>query len=253
MPIRNSFRAWMVPAVLTVVAFLAIGLLLCVKLLTDRTSKLQSVAGDIRKDTGTKVSPAKYFSNPMVVSMIEAALNKDARAFEQELTKGAAINARGNNGLTPLHLALLNTNPAAFSMILEAGGDPNIAADNGDSVLNLAAMMPDSAYLSECLKHGARVDTPDGRKETPLMIAATGSMRGNVRILLEAGADPNIRDARSLTPLMHAFQALRPDMEIARMLIRKGARQSDTNAAGLTARDYAETFEDASLLAVFEK
>lgn len=243
----------MVFAALTLVGFLAVVLPLCVKLPTDGASKSQPVAGDIRQDTGRKVSPAKYFSDPGVANMIEAALNRDTKAFERELAKGATINARGNDGLTPLHLALLNTNPAAFSMILEAGGDPDIAADNGDPVLSLAAMMPDSAYLSECLKHGARTDTPDGRKETPLMIAATSSLRENVRILLEAGADPNARDARTLTPLMHAFQALRPDTEIARMLIRKGARPSDTNVAGLTARDYAETFEDASLLAVFGK
>jgi ankyrin repeat protein len=243
----------MVFAAPILVAFLVGGFLLFVKLRPGSASPSQPTAGDIRQDTDRKVSPAKYFSNPKVVSLIEAALNKDARAFERELARGAAINARGNDGLTPLHLALLNTNPAAFSMILEAGGDPNIAADNGDPVLSLAAQMPDSAYLAECLKHGARADTPDGRKETPLMIAATGSLRENVRILLEAGADPNARDARSLTPLMHAFQALRPDTEIARMLIRKGARPSDTNVAGLTARDYAETFGDAALLAVFEK
>lgn len=250
---RTSRTGLLLVAVPVGAALLAVVALLGVKLRPGIASKPQPATGDIRHDASRKFSPGKYFSDHGAARMVEAALNNDTRAFKQEIAKGARVNARGNSGLTPLHLALLNASPAAFSAILEAGGDPNAAADNGDSVVGLAAMMPDPAYLSGCLKHGAKPDLADARKETPLMLAATRSRRANVRLLLDAGADPNAKDARSLSPLMHAFQALAPDPEIARMMLRAGARTEYANAAGLTARDYAETFEDPSLLEVFPK
>ena len=85
------------------------------------------------------------------------------------------------------------------------------------------------------------------------MIAASDSLEENVRILVEAGADLNAKDARGSTPLMHAFQSFKPSMEIARLMLAAGARLDDRDPLGLTARDYAATFEDPALMEVFSR
>ena len=252
-PVKHPSSVWVGVGVAVAVVGITITVFLIAKSWGQGATNPPLTTGDIRRNSRPSVEPGKYFDDPKVVALVEAALALDSGAFDQSIARGAELKSRGGSGLTPAHLALLNANLEALSMILKAGGDANAVADNGDSVTGLAAMMEDSKYLSECLKHGARPDLADGRKETPLMVAAALSRRGNVRLLLEAGADPNGRDARSLTPLMHTFQALAPDVEIARMLIRSGARPEDSNAAGLTARHYADTFEDAALLAVFSK
>jgi len=233
----------------------AIPILFLVARIASRQGDVQAAGsrGDFRKEAPISVSPTKYFVDSQMVELITAALSKDAAAVKRLTAQGVPVNGLGKQGLSALHVVLLNFNFDAFALLLDVGADPNLAADNGTSVMNLAAMTPDSRFLSAALRHGGQVDLRDGRKETPLMIAASNSLDDNVRLLVEADADVNAKDARGSTPLMHAFQSFKPSPGIARQLLGAGARSGDRDPLGLTARDYAKTFEDPALLEVFPR
>lgn len=211
----------------------------------------KSGSGELRKDMSATAS--KYFQDSQVVALVEAALRNDGAMVNRLVQQGVRVSSQGKEGLTPLHLALLNANFDAASLLLDAGADANLAATNGVSVMTLAAMMPDSRFLAAALRHGGKTDQRDGRHETPLMIAASDSLDKNVQLLIDAGADVNAKDARGSTPLMHAFQSFKPNLAIARALIGAGANAGTRDPLGLTAKDYAATFEDPVLLEVFSQ
>lgn len=193
----------------------------------------------------------KFFTDSHTIRLTDAALKGDSAGIAAALASGADPNARGRDGITPLHVALLNFSLTGFQALLDAGADPNIPAANGDSPMAIAALFPDSSYLGAALRHGGKPDALDARKRTPLMLAAATGRLKNVRLLIDARADPNARDWRGNTPLIYAFQATKPSLEIARALILVGARPTDANPAGLSARDYAATYEDPALMEIF--
>lgn len=190
----------------------------------------------------------EFFENALTAQMVDAALRGDTAEVRAAVRRGADPNARGRDGVTPLHVALLNLNQPAFVALLEVGADPNVPAANGDCAVTLAALFPDRAYLAAALKHRGNPDALDARQRTPLMLAAAAARPENVRLLLGAHAGANLSDARGDTPLIFAFQAAAPNREIVRTLLDAGARAEATNRAGLSARDYAATHDDPSLV-----
>ncbi|TSA57034.1 MAG: hypothetical protein D4R39_03130 [Methylophilaceae bacterium] len=197
--------------------------------------------------------PDEIFADTRLAQLTSAALKGDAITVSKLHASGIDINGRGKNGVTPLHIALLNLNYQAFFILLDNGANPNIKAETGDTALTLSAIIPDHRFLASALKFDGKVDQLDARKETPLMLAASYALKDNVELLVKAGADVNARDARGNTPLIHVFQAMKPNVEIAKTLISSGARADDSNPAGLTAKDYAGAFDNPSLLEVFSK
>ena len=200
-----------------------------------------------------RMQPSDVFTDAETAQLTGAALRGDERGMDAALAHGAAIEASGRDGLTPLLVTLLNFKPAAFAALLRRGANPNRAAANGESAITVAAIMPDRAYLEAVLRHGGHPDTRDARQRTPLILAIQRRRADNVRLLLESHADVNASDARGDTPLMHAFQGLTPDATIVRALLECGARSDIPNPAGFTAKDYAATFRDPALLALLSR
>ena len=248
--IRGSTQVWLV----LVVAVAVVGLLLVGWLRGGRAKATgRGLVGEFRSSAKTSrgPDPTSVFSEPLAVRLAQAVVNGDIPGIQGALKAGAKLNGQGRDGLTPLHLALLHFQLESFSALLAGGADPNSPAKNGDSVMSLVSVMPDPAWLEAAVAHGGDVERRDGRDRTPLMLAARRERPANIKLLVMHGADVNARDKRSDTPLFHTFQALHPSAEIARILLDRGAKADQPNAAGFTARDYAATHGDRSLLAIF--
>ena len=173
------------------------------------------------------------------------------------LEAGADVNARDENGNTPLLLATghwgwgtimdgspASEDPAVVTVLLEAGADVNARNDEGRTALGNAAggkavatvrggmfdlvEIPD--IVAALLAAGAEVNAPSGSGTTPLHRAAFVEGLETVTMLLDAGADVHARDGNGDTPLLRAadYGGFR-NPETLEALVEAGADVNDRN------------------------
>jgi ankyrin len=106
------------------------------------------------------------------------------------LSKGATVDARTEDGRTPLHECVWASDAQrdVVRTLVEKGADVNAVSSRGFSPVLLAAIQGHAETLALLLEKGARVDlaAEDGR--TPLSAARDGGHAEVVQILERAGA-----------------------------------------------------------------
>jgi ankyrin repeat protein len=139
--------------------------------------------------------------------LVDAAFVCDLMRVRELLALGASPDARDEQGRTPLFSAVLGGAVGLVGLLLEAGANPSAADEEGWTPLHFAAQ----EYLPEM-----------------------------TRLLIARGADVNARDADGNSVLWRAVFSAAGRPEIAQLLLAKGARDDQANAAGETARELAE-------------
>ncbi len=126
------------------------------------------------------------------------------------LDKGADVNARDTNGLTPLlTAAAYNTNPEVVAVLVEAGADTE-ARDtvHGSTALMWAARLnPNPDLITALLKAGANLNAQSTLVgKTALAWAADRGVNpaGMILMLLKAGADAKVVDKLGNAALYYA-------------------------------------------------
>jgi ankyrin repeat protein len=149
---------------------------------------------------------------------------------EEAIQGGADVNARGDDGETPLMTAASrNNDPELSRMLIKAGADVGARDDKGRTPLILAAEKRNKPeVINVLIQSGADVNASDNDGRTALMFAATFGVPDNLNILIQEGADVNAKRNNGWTALMYAA-ANNSNPEIFRMLIQAGA---DVNANG---------------------
>ncbi|MDP3070334.1 MAG: ankyrin repeat domain-containing protein [Opitutaceae bacterium] len=156
---------------------------------------------------------SKFFLDPKVRSLAEAAASGDIAKLDRLVSAGVSVNAMGRGQVTSLMWALLHQNKKGLAFLLAHGADPNVQLTEdfdellieGVSTMSYAAQHKDSWYLKEVLSRGGNPNLVNSvRSQTPIM-AAIGSMRPeNVRILISAGANLDWQDRDGRTAMMAA-------------------------------------------------
>lgn len=126
--------------------------------------------------------------------------------FLQEVPGGIDINARDNDGLTPLHIAAMSMSPHAVQclhVLISLGADVNALTDSRRSALHLACTARNTPVMPFLLDHAgsALLNRKDARGRTPLFDACRSGVLESVGMLLDAGAEVNIEDWGGRTPL----------------------------------------------------
>ena len=111
----------------------------------------------------------------------------EKRSLKNELTaiidRGANVNARDKNDITPLGHAVLSGNETAVECLLERGADPNVEVWNNE---------PDNGSDSD--------PDPNKRTYTTLLgVAVRNERETETELLLTAGADQNQQPMRGRT------------------------------------------------------
>ncbi|XP_027107369.2 palmitoyltransferase AKR1-like isoform X1 [Coffea arabica] len=140
------------------------------------------------------------------------------------------VNAKDDDGETPLLHAARQGHAATAEYLTECGADPSIPSHLGAMALHHSAGIGDTELLKFLISRGVDVDLQSDAG-TPLIWAAGHGQQDAVRILLEHRANPNIGTEDDVTPLLSAVAA--DSLQCLELLIQAGAHVNVT-AGGAT-------------------
>ena len=176
-----------------------------------------------------------------------AAGSGNSELVQMILERNPDIEARDDEGETPLLTASSEGNPAVVQLLLDHGADPYVRNDEGKTALDgagslevsrmliklnvsetcaflVAAVKGDPEQMKLLLDYGASADVRDDDDVTPLHLAVLGGRLRAARFLvLEANADVNVRDYEGTTPLHMASWSSEAIPEMVQLLLENGA------------------------------
>ncbi|CAB0043456.1 unnamed protein product [Trichogramma brassicae] len=141
----------------------------------------------------------------------------------RDLEKPLRVDARDNEGITPLHLALENLKGQAVLSLLSMGADPNLANPRGETPLHVICRTGGIAEsfgerffqrlfeITDGMRRVVQLEARDESGKTPLHLALSYGDEELIGWLLRRGADPNSANANGSTPLQLAVANLQPD------------------------------------------
>ncbi|KAF8244025.1 ankyrin, partial [Wilcoxina mikolae CBS 423.85] len=119
------------------------------------------------------------------------------------------INAKDNEGETPLHWLLKSTtaSTAVLELLLENGADINAKDNSSQGPLYEAVNARNLAAVKILLERGVSInDQEDIFGRTALHVAVDAANLDMAMVLVEGGAEVDIRDKNGMTPLAIAAQ-----------------------------------------------
>lgn len=162
---------------------------------------------------------------------------------EKLVAIGADVDARDENGVTPLMVIAEKGDAAAVGALLAAGAD--IETRKGVPALHRAARRGNVAAIAPLLATGLDPDTRDPDGDTPLSKALQSDM---VEALVACGADVNARNPLKATPLMLVAGERSAEPGAIRALLAAGADVNAVNYLEQTALMMARDGRIAQLL-----
>jgi ankyrin repeat protein len=103
-----------------------------------------------------------------LIELIETIGKRDIEAVKQHLAAGADVNAKDEEGLTPLHLAASWGHKEVAELLIGKCADVNAKDIDGWTPLHDAAATGHKEITELLIAEGADVNETDGSGETPL-------------------------------------------------------------------------------------
>ncbi|XP_070797043.1 2-5A-dependent ribonuclease [Pituophis catenifer annectens] len=125
---------------------------------------------------------------------LNVAVKKGKLELVQQLVEdGADVNAKVENGWTPLHSAVQRNSEEIVNFLLENGADPFAKKDNGATPFILAGVTGNVKLLKLFLDKGSFINEYDINGFTAFMEAACYGQEEALKFLYKNGADVNQR------------------------------------------------------------
>jgi hypothetical protein len=172
--------------------------------------------------------------------------NGNREIVELLVDSAADVNARSNNGWTPLFYAVCYGRKDAAELLIARKADANVATADGMTPIARAAVREDWAMVRLLADGGASVNVREKAGCSPLLLAAASNQGRSEEVvaaaktLLARNADVNAKAANGKTPLIWASH--RGNREIVELLADNGADLDVVDDGGFTALDYAVVY-----------
>ncbi|KAH0536387.1 hypothetical protein FGG08_006737 [Glutinoglossum americanum] len=169
----------------------------------DRKRALSMAKHNSRQNNGTIVRKLK---KPDTSTLFKAIRSGDARRLSCLMNSQLDLNARQDNGTTPLHWAAENGNEDVARMILDNGAEADAVDKRGQTPLILGACKGHELFVRLMLdRNDVDPNSKDADSSTPLSVAAENGHGGIVGMLLGCdNIDPDLRDKDGSSPLSWA-------------------------------------------------
>ena len=202
-----------------------------------------------------KKVPGELFVIGADAELQSAAAYGDTRTVKQLLAKGANIDARNEDGGTPLHTAAFFGQAEVAEVLIQGGADINARNNEGATPLDVSALdWETTRWIAALLRielneeevkagrtkvatllrqHGGTTGAKASARENDIWLA---TITGNIEAIkqhLANGADVNARSKDGATTLL-ALAALLGQTQIAELLIQGGADVNARNMDGAT-------------------
>ncbi|MFL6585417.1 MAG: ankyrin repeat domain-containing protein [Luteimonas sp.] len=196
--------------------------------------------------SGDAMDARAAFTDASAAALADAVADDDAAAVRTQVQAGADPNARGDQGVNLLQIAMLAQAKDALMALLDAGADPNAPGLGGATAVHGAAIADDPEYLQIVLDRRGDPDARHGETDATPLAGATGPRTdAQFRMLLAAGANPGAADRTGNTPLHKAAMINAGDHVLA--LLDAGADPLAKNAQGATFQRFFFKTPDARL------
>jgi ankyrin repeat protein len=165
-------------------------------------------------------------------ALLEASYSDNKEQILELLRKGANINTKTTDGVTPLMYATQNNSWELVKILIYNGADINSAPADGRVAL-ISAVMNNNLDIADYLAlKGAKLNVKDYYSISPLLYAAAYDYYYISDMVLYYGADVNIRSNDGTTPLIIA--SFNGNTKIDSLLIAKGADINKVDTFGFS-------------------
>ncbi len=177
----------------------------------------------------------------LALDIHQAAKEGDLAKVKALLEKNTdLINAKNENGQTPLHIAASGGQLAVVEFLISQGADINLRQNNGATALHFACFGGHRDVVEWLIDNGADVNSKDNNGLTPLRVAVFRSNKEMIALLIEKGAALNAREENGATPLHEA--CIRGNKDVVELLIEKGANIGIEDDSGNTPLHMASNY-----------
>lgn len=193
-------------------------------------------------------------SDSVAKSLLKSAETGNQKTFQKALsTKGVDINYQDESGMTALMMTALGNNASMTKALIQKKANLEIKNSVGDTALAVAISNGSFKVAKELIQAGANTDVNvAGEKEDTLLIRAATQDLTTVQLLLEKNsALINKTNKLGETALMKSLDF--GNLDIAKMLIKKGADTQLKSTKGKTALDFAKELKDPEALKLLAK
>ncbi|MBS9530973.1 MULTISPECIES: ankyrin repeat domain-containing protein [unclassified Wolbachia] len=182
----------------------------------------------------------------MINELFATVRSGDANQVADLINKGADVNARGNNGNTPLHLAALADELQVAEKLIEGGADVNAKNNHDATPLHWAALNQNVNIVEKLIEKGANVNEKNKYDNVPLHYAAGYGSLSVIEKLIEKGADINAKSSNGDTPLHLATK--NSHLDVLEKLIKEGANVNERNKYGNIPLHWAASYGRLSIV-----
>lgn len=182
-----------------------------------------------------------------------AAIKGDLAKARREIARGAEIDAKDVNGLTPLYFAAAHGHTDVLRLLLANAAQPDAGTpgEGSGTALTVAVIFGHADCAKELMRYGARHDLTDYDGRTPLHIAVYKGNDALALDILARSVDVNTVSRSGNSPLHEALTNSNASLSVA--LVRAGADWTAKDRWGAPAEDRAIAKQMAEVTAAIRE